>query len=72
METFNQIAKMVKQRTGKDITLESNLKDTGIDSLDLLDFIVEAEGIFNVEISDDELLKLQTVKDVVVAIDSKR
>ncbi len=72
MNTFEEIKKLVKAKTGKDITIESNLKDIGIDSLDLLDLVVEAEGIFGIEISDEELLKLNTIQDVVNAIDSKR
>ncbi len=72
MNTFEEIKKLVKAKTGKDITIESNLKDIGIDSLDLLDLVVEAEGIFGIEISDEELLKLNTIQDVVNAIDAKR
>ncbi|NOQ50222.1 MAG: acyl carrier protein [Mycoplasmataceae bacterium] len=55
----------------KNITITSSLKEIGIDSLDLLDMIVELEGIYNIEIDDSVLLKLETVKDVIDAIEHK-
>ncbi|WP_028044071.1 acyl carrier protein [Candidatus Stoquefichus massiliensis] len=58
---------------GGDIKLESNLKDDlGIDSLAAVELSLDLETEFDVEISDEELAALVTVKDIVVLIESKQ
>lgn len=68
---FQKIKELIKNQTGKDITLNSNLRDLGIDSLELLDFIVKAEKEFKIQIDDSELINLTTIKDIVEAIENK-
>lgn len=70
-KVFEQIKKIIKDKFGKDVQMDTVLTETGIDSLDLLDLIVEAENQHNVKIEDDELLNLKTIEDVVKAISSK-
>jgi len=53
----------------KDILLESNFEDLGIDSLDLVELIMQLEDEFDIAI--DEAEKLKTVNDVVEYITSK-
>ena len=58
---------------GGDIKLESNLKDDlGIDSLAAVELSLDLETEFDVEISDEELAALVTVKDIVELIESKQ
>ena len=58
---------------GGDIKLESNLKDDlGIESLAAVELSLDLETEFDVEISDEELAALVTVKDIVVLIESKQ
>lgn len=58
---------------GEDIKLESNLKDDlGIDSLAAVELSLDLETEFDVEISDEELAALVTVKDIVELIESKQ
>lgn len=71
MTIFEEIKKIIKDKTGKEVKIDSNLRDLGIDSLDLLDFIVEAETKLNVQINDEELMSLQTIGDVVKALENK-
>lgn len=52
-----------------DILLESNFEDLGIDSLDLVELIMQLEDEFDIAI--DEAEKLKTVNDVVEYITSK-
>lgn len=70
-KVFEEIKKLIKTKFGKDVKLETVLTETGIDSLDLLDLVVESETKHNVKIDDDELLNIKTIKDVVDAIASK-
>ncbi len=67
-----KIIEEIKTFLKKDsIKIDDNLRDLGIDSLDLLDFILEAEEKFNIKIEDDELLDLYTISDVVALIKTK-
>ncbi len=42
----------------------SFLDDLGADSLDLVELIMEMEETFSVQIADDELQQIRTIKDV--------
>ncbi|NTW76760.1 MAG: acyl carrier protein, partial [Syntrophaceae bacterium] len=43
----------------------SFIDDLGADSLDLVELIMEMEEVFDLEIEDEELEKIRTIKDVV-------
>ncbi|MGB4588791.1 MAG: acyl carrier protein [Clostridiaceae bacterium] len=62
------LAKELSLNAG-DILLESNFEDLGIDSLDLVELIMQLEDEFDIAI--DEAEKLKTVNDVVEYISSK-
>lgn len=70
-KVFEEIKKIIKAKFGKNVELKTVLTETGIDSLDLLDLIVEAENKHNVKIDDNELVNLKTIEDVVKSIASK-
>ncbi len=72
IEILNQIKKFLKKYTKVEITLNSNIKKIGLDSLDLIDLIMEAEEKFSIQIPDDELLKIQTIKDLVDKIQNSK
>lgn len=58
---------------GEQIKEESLLnEDLGIDSLDAVELSLDLETEFNVEISDEELASLKTVKDIVTLIEAKQ
>lgn len=67
-EFVNLLSSKVK---GKEITPETELKSLGIDSLDLVEIVMDAEEKYNVMFSNDELATFVTVSDVVKAIESK-
>ncbi|MCW2945310.1 MAG: acyl carrier protein [Actinoallomurus sp.] len=50
---------------------KSFVDDLDIDSLSMVEIAVAAQDKFGVEIPDDELKNLKTVKDVVVYVQSK-
>jgi acyl carrier protein len=45
--------------------------DLGADSLDLVELIMEMEETFDVQIADNELEKIRTIKDVLNFLNSK-
>ncbi|MCO6008798.1 acyl carrier protein [Actinoallomurus purpureus] len=50
---------------------KSFVDDLDIDSLSMVEIAVAAQDKFGVEIPDDELKNLKTVKDVIVYVQSK-
>ena len=49
----------------------SFIDDLGADSLDLVELIMEMEETFDVQIADNELEKIRTIKDVLDYLKSK-
>jgi acyl carrier protein len=58
----------VKRIPAETITLETNLQDLGIDSLDVFTLLFELENAFKISIPDDDVRSLRTVNDVVDGI----
>ena len=58
----------VKRIPADKITLDTNLQDLGIDSLDVFTLLFELENAFKVSIPDDDVRSLRTVNDVVEGI----
>ncbi len=50
----------------------SFMDDLGADSLDIVELIMAMEENFGIEITDDELLKIRTVRDAMEFIVRKR
>ncbi len=48
------------------------VEDLGADSLDVVELVMALEEKFDIEIPDDEAEKIQTVKDVIDYIESKK
>lgn len=49
----------------------SFIDDLGADSLDLVELIMEMEENFGIQIADEELEKIRTIKDVIDFLKSK-
>ena len=56
---------------GKEVTLESNLKELGLDSLDVVDMLMDLEEKFGIEFENEEMMSFVVVKDIIVAIEKK-
>lgn len=65
---LKKLQELAKAKIGKELDINANLSEQGLDSLDQLDIVVEAEKIFNVSISDDELLEIKNLTDAVQII----
>lgn len=56
----------------EDIKLNSLLADElGIDSFEAIELAYALEDEFEIRVSDDEMLKLETVEDIIKAIEKK-
>ena len=73
MNCFEEFKKIItnKVKDASKITMDSNLKDLGLDSLDLLEIVTDGEEKLNITFEDDELLSFKTVGDVVKSAEEK-
>ena len=55
----------VKRIPAEGITIDSNLQEMGIDSLDVFTLLFELENAFKISIPDDDVRSLKTVNDIV-------
>lgn len=58
----------VKRIPADKITLETNLQELGIDSLDVFTLLFELENAFKISIPDDDVRSIRTVSDIVEGI----
>jgi len=58
----------VKRIPAESITIDSNLQEMGIDSLDVFTLLFELENTFKISIPDDDVRSIKTVGDIVVGI----
>ena len=74
-EIIAGLAEIIEEVTGiepSEVTPEKSfVDDLDIDSLSMVEIAVAAQDQFGVEIPDDELKNLKTVKDVVVYVQGK-
>lgn len=68
-EFIKIVSKFVKD---KEVTEETELKNLGIDSLDLVEIIMDVEEQYNITFEDEELKSFVTVGDVVKAIKNRK
>jgi acyl carrier protein len=75
MTLEEKVIKLVMEQldvTKEECVLEASfIDDLGADSLDLVELIMEMEEVFGVEIADEELEKIRTIKDVVEFLTKK-
>lgn len=58
----------VKRIPADRITLESNLQELGIDSLDVFTLLFELENAFHISIPDDDVRSIRTVGDIIEGV----
>jgi acyl carrier protein len=69
MTLEERVIKLVMEQldvTREECVLEASfIDDLGADSLDIVELLMEMEEAFGVEIADEELEKISTIKDVI-------
>jgi acyl carrier protein len=55
----------VKRIPAEKISMETNLQELGIDSLDVFTLLFELENAFKISIPDDDVRSIRTVSDIV-------
>ena len=75
MSLEEKVIKLVMEQldvTKEECVLEASfIDDLGADSLDLVELIMEMEEVFGIEIADEELEKIRTIKDVIEFLTKK-
>ncbi len=69
--TKEVIASFTKSAKNKEISLDSNIKDLGLDSLDIVDLLMDMEDKYGIEFENEEMASIVTVGDVIKAIELK-
>lgn len=70
MKIYDEIIKALKARGIKqNLTKNTNFKDIGLDSLDLMDMVVRMEKELKIQIPDDELMSMKTIGDLVTVVE---
>jgi acyl carrier protein len=67
-EVIEVISKVAK---GKEVTVDSNIKDLGLDSLDVVDMLMDIEDKYNIEFENEEMTSFVTIKDVIASVEKK-
>ena len=58
----------VKRISADKITVDTNLQELGIDSLDVFSLLFELENAFKISIPDDDVRSIKTVNDIVEGV----
>ena len=69
-----RLTAMAARRSGLDVSaieLNTPLADLGIDSLGLAELMFDIDDEFNIEISDEQMVKLNTVGDLIEQIEQE-
>ncbi len=69
---FKKVTEIIAERkkmSADRITIETSFRDLDVDSLEALSLIYDFEDAFNVEIPNEEAVKIQNVRDVVESLE---
>lgn len=73
MSTMEEVKKILAKRVDiSDLTLDSSLTDLGLDSLDLVEIMLEIEEVLGIEFDNEEIAHLHSLKEVVDLIEAKK
>lgn len=73
MTHFEEIRSMISEELGvkpERIELDTNLKELGSDSIALMAIIDNIQEQYNIDVSDEAVKNVQTVKDIVEYLDA--
>ena len=70
VNTLKESIAQQKMISIEDITLDSSLADLGITSLDAISLVFDIEDKYGVEVPNEELKRLKTIRDIVDGVDA--
>ena len=72
MDIKQKVKEIILKRTNiENISEEDELVALGLDSLDLVEVMLEIEEAFNIEFANDEIAEIVYIKDVLNLIEKK-
>lgn len=72
MDKINEIkSKLAKAAHKDEVTDEMNIKDLGLDSLDIVELLLQLEEDYGVHFDDMDMSAIVTVKDLLNVIESQ-
>lgn len=75
MNIKNDVLKLIKSKLNielNDKKMDENFKEFGIDSLEIMELVLEIESKFDITLPDDKLLQLKTVNDLIKLIEQTK
>lgn len=74
METFEKVTQIISQQLGIssdfEFTANTTWEELNADSLDLVEIVMALEDEYDIEISDDEIGRMENMGDLVAFIDT--
>lgn len=72
MDVKEKVKEIIQKRTNiEKISEDDDLSALGLDSLDLVEVMLEIEEAFNIEFSNEEIEEIKLLKDVLLLIEKK-
>lgn len=65
MTTFDKIVQVMRTETGETVTPDTRLRSLVSDSLEMANLVIELEYALDVNIENEDICKLGTVRDIV-------
>ena len=70
MKYKDEVFKIIKSKTNKQFDKSTVIRELGLDSIDLIEMVVEFEEQFNVSIPTEKIKDIKTVGDILSVLDS--
>lgn len=64
MKYRDEVFKMISSRTSKSFDLNTNIRDLGLDSLDLVEMVIEFQEKYGIEIPTEKMSQIKTIQDL--------
>lgn len=68
--TSSELLTLIKEETGKEVSIDMKIEKMGLDSLDFLALVIEIQNKFKVLIADSMFPQIHTVGDLLEAVNA--
>ena len=70
-EVFQQMATEIAEKDFSNVTMDSNIQELGLDSLNTLELVGAMERELDVQIPDEQLVGIQTVSELLALVEKR-